>query len=117
VLDDSYNANPTSMVAALEALAGIEAIRRVAIVGLMAELGADAERHHRDVAAHAMSLGIELVVVDTELYGIDPTGDVNAVLEVMDPPGHGEVVLLKGSRVAGLDRVAREWHRRGRPAR
>src|SRR5918992_3411268 len=53
VLDDSYNANPASMAAALRALAALPARRRFAFLGTMAELGERAEADHREVAALA----------------------------------------------------------------
>ena len=53
VLDDSYNANPTSMAAALDALAALPARRRVAVLGVMAELGAGSAAAHREIGARA----------------------------------------------------------------
>jgi UDP-N-acetylmuramoyl-tripeptide--D-alanyl-D-alanine ligase len=102
VIDDAYNANPTSMTAALEALAALPATRRVAVVGLMAELD-DATAAHRAIAERAEELGIELVPVGTDLYGAEPC--VDAVVAV-SPLGPGDAVLVKASRVAALDRLA-----------
>lgn len=115
VIDDAYNANPTSMRAALAALVEVEAERRVAVVGLMAELGDTADDEHRALAAEFFAAGVELVVVGTDLYGLDPVSVDVAV--AMGPPSVGEAVLLKGSRVAELDRVARAWILGGPPAR
>ena len=62
-IDDTYNANPDSMVAALDAFAAMPcAGRHVAVLGDMFELGADALALHRKVFAHAMALGIPLVI-------------------------------------------------------
>ena len=102
VVDDAYNANPTSMRAALDALAAITAERRVAVLGLMAELD-DPAAAHAAVAAHAARLGVELVAVGTALYGVEPTGDPVAVV---GPVEGGTAVLVKASRVAGLEKVA-----------
>lgn len=102
VVDDAYNANPTSMRAALDALVAVPAARRVAVVGLMAELD-DAASAHRAVAAHATALGIELVAVGTDLYGVPPSPDPVAALVPLDA---GTAVLVKASRVAALDRLA-----------
>jgi UDP-N-acetylmuramoyl-tripeptide--D-alanyl-D-alanine ligase len=102
VIDDAYNANPTSMAAAFDALAAMPASRRVAVVGVMAELD-DAAAAHRAIADRAAELGIELIAVGTELYGIDPCADPVAAVA---PAGPGTAVLVKASRVAGLDRVA-----------
>jgi UDP-N-acetylmuramoyl-tripeptide--D-alanyl-D-alanine ligase len=122
VLDDAYNANPTSMRAALEALAHVDAGRRTAVIGLMAELGPDAERLHREVAAEARAAGIDVVAVGTELYGGASDGvvvvaDLDELGDRVAAPTAGEAVLLKASRVVGLDRVAREWRRGDPPAR
>ena len=57
VVNDAYNANPTSTVAALDALAAMPARRRLAVLGLMADID-DPPAGHRFVAAHAARLGI-----------------------------------------------------------
>jgi UDP-N-acetylmuramoyl-tripeptide--D-alanyl-D-alanine ligase len=103
VLNDSYNANPTSMRAAIDALVALPADRRVAIVGVMAEIS-DPEAEHVAIAAYAHERGIELFVIGTDLYGIAAVADPVAALGHI---GAGTAVLVKGSRVAGLERVAR----------
>lgn len=102
LLDDSYNANPTSMRAALDALVDLPATRRFAVLGLMAEI-ADAPAEHRAVLAYAGERGITVFVVGTDLYGVDPVDDPVAALGSL---AGGDAVLVKGSRVVGLDRVA-----------
>ena len=62
VVNDCYNANPMSMRAALEHLAGSDAVRRVAVLGAMAELGAGSAGFHREIGAHASALGIDVLV-------------------------------------------------------
>jgi UDP-N-acetylmuramoyl-tripeptide--D-alanyl-D-alanine ligase len=110
LIDDAYNANPTSTRAALDALAAVAgASRRVAVLGVMAELGADGERLHREVAAHAQSLGIRVVSVGAPAYGVtgaDAVDDVDAALGRLGPVGERDAVLVKGSRVAALERVS-----------
>lgn len=103
LLDDSYNANPTSMVAALETLSTIECSTRVAVLGVMAEL-ADPQSAHRDIADVARRLGIRLIAVGTDLYGVDASvlDDVAADIGSL---GREAAVLVKGSRVAGLERL------------
>ncbi|MBT4009378.1 MAG: UDP-N-acetylmuramoylalanyl-D-glutamyl-2, 6-diaminopimelate--D-alanyl-D-alanine ligase, partial [Actinobacteria bacterium] len=104
VIDDAYNANPLSVGAALEALAAVEAPgRRVAVLGLMAELGDDAPLAHQQMAQKAAALGVELFTVGTDLYGPSPQADIDAALKNL---GHGDVVLVKGSLVAGLQALA-----------
>src|SRR5215211_6572141 len=102
VVNDAYNANPTSVVAALDALAAMLARRRVAVLGLMAEIE-DPPAGHRLVAAHAARLGIEVVAVSVDLYGVMP---VENPIRAVGPLGPGDAVLVKGSLVAGLQPVA-----------
>lgn len=102
VLDDSYNANPTSMRAALDALAALPARRRIAVLGVMAEI-ADAEREHQAIAEYAEQRGIEVIAVGTEWYGRAPQADPVAAVGSL---AEGDAVLVKASRAAGLDRVA-----------
>jgi UDP-N-acetylmuramoyl-tripeptide--D-alanyl-D-alanine ligase len=106
VLNDAYNANPTSMEAALRSLARLPARRRVAVLGEMAELGDLAPAAHRDIAALADTLGIELVVVGTSMYGKASVADIDAAFEALGPLASGTAVLVKASRVAGLERLA-----------
>ena len=101
IVNDAYNANPTSMLAALDALASMVGDRRVAVLGLMAEID-DPEPAHRAVAARALELGLELVVVGTDLYGLEPVDDAVAAI---GPLGPGDVVLVKASRAGGLEQV------------
>ena len=102
VVNDAYNANPTSAVAGLDAIAAMPAHRRVAVLGLMAEIE-DPATGHELVAAHAARLGIEVVAVAVDLYGVPPVQ--NPIL-ALGPLGPGDVVLVKGSLVAGLQPVA-----------
>ncbi len=102
ILNDSYNANPTSMRAAIDALVDLPARRRVAIVGVMAEIS-DAEAEHLAIARYAADRGVELITVDTDLYGIAPSANPAAALGVLSVD---DAILVKGSRVAGLERIA-----------
>jgi UDP-N-acetylmuramoyl-tripeptide--D-alanyl-D-alanine ligase len=102
IVNDAYNANPTSVVAALDALAAMPARRRAAVLGLMAEIE-DPPAAHRLVATHAARLGIEVVAVAVDLYGVTP---VENPIRALGPLGPGDVVLVKGSLVAGLQPVA-----------
>lgn len=124
LINDAYNANDQSMAAAVKALATVAGKRRIAVLGTMAELGEHAGPAHAAIMALARSLSIDVIVaVDQPLYeGADHS--VKSPAEV--PPllaalglGHGDVVLLKGSRMAGLEQVAHALVRRAdgsRPA-
>jgi UDP-N-acetylmuramoyl-tripeptide--D-alanyl-D-alanine ligase len=106
VLNDAYNASPASVTAALRSLVALPARRRIAVLGLMAELGDEAPEHHRRIRSLADEVGVELVVVDTDLYGVDPVDGIDGALAALDDLGAGDAVLVKASRVVGLERVA-----------
>jgi UDP-N-acetylmuramoyl-tripeptide--D-alanyl-D-alanine ligase len=104
VINDAYNANPTSMTAALEALANVDARRRVAVVGPMAELDEPGPAH-REIATQAEGLGIELIAVGTDWYGVAPV-ELADVVAALAPVETGTAVLVKASRAVGLESVA-----------
>ena len=112
VLNDAYNANPTSMAAALRSLAELPADRRIAVLGTMAELGELSDREHAAVAALAAELGIRVVAVDEPAYGVEVVPGIDAALDALGELGEGDAVLVKGSRVAGLERLAEHVLRR-----
>ena len=75
VLNDAYNAGPASMAAALRSLSALPADRRIAVLGVMAELGASAAEEHAAVAALAADLGVEMIAVGTDHYGVEAVDD------------------------------------------
>jgi UDP-N-acetylmuramoyl-tripeptide--D-alanyl-D-alanine ligase len=102
---DCYNANPASTEAALRSLASLGAARRVALLGLMAELGEESPGQHRRMAELAEELGIEVVGYQTDLYGTDSVSTVEAAVALMAGLTGADAVLIKGSRVARLEDV------------
>ena len=103
VVNDAYNANPASMRAAIETLMSLQISgRRVAVLGAMAEL-ADPVQDHHQIAALMADYGIELIAVGTDLYGLPARDDA---LDVLRSLASDDAVLIKGSRVAGLERLA-----------
>jgi UDP-N-acetylmuramoyl-tripeptide--D-alanyl-D-alanine ligase len=111
VVNDAYNSNPESMRAALNALAALgKGTRRTwAVLGVMAEQGDGTAAAHAEIAALARNLGIDrLVAVGTADYpGARRIADVDEAVELLRAEaGPGDVVLVKASRVAGLERVA-----------
>ncbi|MGV9859320.1 UDP-N-acetylmuramoyl-tripeptide--D-alanyl-D-alanine ligase [Gordonia sp. NPDC003425] len=108
VLNDAYNANPTSMSAALTSLAALAGHRRVAVLGTMAELGDDSAEQHAAIAGRARDLGIEVIAVDEPHYGPSArhVPDIDSAVAALADLGEGDAVLVKGSRVAALERVA-----------
>ncbi len=119
IVDDSYNASPASMIAALQMLADLPG-RRVAVLGEMLELGEDASAGHREVGRAAASSCALLVTVGEGAAAIaagareagldaasiaetpDRAGALAALQERLEP---GDVVLIKASRGLELDRL------------
>lgn len=123
-LNDAYNANPIAVRAALATLDELAGGRRVAVLGVMAEIGEGHDREHHAVGAEVPGHADVLVVVGQEATSIaigaedagmgvgdvhivtDVEGACHVLREVLD---HGDTVLVKASRVAGLERIVDEW--------
>jgi UDP-N-acetylmuramoyl-tripeptide--D-alanyl-D-alanine ligase len=107
VLNDAYNANPASTEAALRSLAALDARRRVAVLGPMLELGEHDAAEHRRIGEVARALGIDrLLTVGAPGYGGEEVADVEAAAAALGPVAAGDAVLVKGSRAAGMERLA-----------
>lgn len=102
---DCYNANPASTEAALRSLAALRAGRRVALLGLMAELGADTEVEHRRAAQLAEELDIDVVGYQTTLYGPPHVSSADEAVALLLELGPDDAALVKGSRMARLEDV------------
>jgi UDP-N-acetylmuramoyl-tripeptide--D-alanyl-D-alanine ligase len=128
-IDDSYNANPDSMKAALRTLVELDAEgRRIAVLGEMGELGAESERGHREVGEAAAELRIdELIAVGAAGAGIanaahnaglENSVTVDSADEAAERLGKsaapGDLILVKGSRSARMERVLEEFAKRHR---
>ena len=103
ILDDSYNANPMSVAAALRTVAETSATKRFAVLGVMAEV-LHSETAHREIASLCKQVGIELLALETNLYGTNPLS-VDDIANALSHLGSDAVVLVKGSRVAATERV------------
>jgi UDP-N-acetylmuramoyl-tripeptide--D-alanyl-D-alanine ligase len=117
ILDDSYNASPDAVLAALDLLSGLPG-RRIAVLGEMLELGAPAHAEHQRVGRHAAAIAERLVIVGDGAAGI-AEGAIEAGLDagqVEVVPGRdealalllselreGDTILVKASRGAALD--------------
>jgi UDP-N-acetylmuramoyl-tripeptide--D-alanyl-D-alanine ligase len=106
LINDSYNANPESMAAALAALRDLKAKRMVAVLGPMAELGGTGPEEHRKIAMLAEDLGVEVVAVATGEYGVRPVEGLSAIRDAVGDGGPELAVLVKASRAAGLETLA-----------
>jgi UDP-N-acetylmuramoyl-tripeptide--D-alanyl-D-alanine ligase len=123
-LDDSYNANPDSMKAALRTLVELDADgKRIAVLGEMRELGTESKRGHEEVGETAAALGIDhliaigetgaLIAHAAENAGLEKSATVGStteaarlLTEIAEP---GDLVLVKGSRLARTERVIEEF--------
>lgn len=132
VIDDSYNANPTSMAAALRAARWMAGDGRcVAVLGHMAELGPIEQEEHERIGELAARLRIDVLVLVGEgargiAVGAEREGvELDRIVTVAHPDDAAaavlalvrsdDVVLVKASRAAGLDRVARLLRERDAP--
>ena len=122
LIDDSYNANPQSMRAALEALARLESEgRRHAVLGEMGELGGAADEAHREVGRLAGALALdglfilgasaEIVAAGARAAGLPPErihverDHETIAARLRERLGKGDRILVKGSRAARMERV------------
>ena len=115
VIDDSYNANPESMQAALQVLAG-ESGRKVFVMGDMGELGAGTEAMHAEVGIFAKRSGVDVLLAlgeasasAVQAFGTGAThfADVEALrAAAAREAGAGTTILVKGSRFMRMERIA-----------
>ncbi|HOX08562.1 MAG TPA: UDP-N-acetylmuramoyl-tripeptide--D-alanyl-D-alanine ligase [Planctomycetota bacterium] len=127
LFEDCYNANPASFLAALEALDSLGERRKVVVAGDMGELGRNSEAHHRQLGEEIAGRGVGLLVtVGSESRLVYETASRSsarleshhyqnaaaAAAAVPDMLRPGDAVLVKGSRVAGLEAVSQAIERR-----
>lgn len=108
---DAYNANPTSMRAALENFRLMEVPHKVAVLGDMKELGEGSVEEHRQIVSLLTTLGFEKVILVGEEFGkvcgnFEHYPDVEAVKEIFakDKP-KGKFILIKGSNSMKLSQL------------
>jgi len=115
LIDDSYNANPGSVRAALDHLAALGG-QRILVLGNMAELGTTARALHREIGEYArgrcdslLAIG-DLATEAAAAFGATARSvpDIHAACALLEPQlANGVTVLIKGSRVMGLDRLVK----------
>jgi UDP-N-acetylmuramoyl-tripeptide--D-alanyl-D-alanine ligase len=103
IIDDSYNANPASMTAALHALSATNASRRIAVLGVMAELS-EPIQDHTEISALAQKLGIEVLALGTDMYGVQ-SRTIDEIATKLSALENTAAILVKGSRVAQLEKL------------
>jgi UDP-N-acetylmuramoyl-tripeptide--D-alanyl-D-alanine ligase len=126
-IDDSYNANPDSMKAALRTLVELDADgKRIAVLGEMGELGKESERGHREVGECAAELGVDQLIAIGEIgaiiaqaaekSGLTKSSAVRSTSEAAEMLAEiavpGDLILVKGSRMARTERVLEEFGKR-----
>ena len=119
-LDDSYNANPDSMKAALQTLVELDSDgKRIAVLGEMRELGKETQRGHEEVGEAAAAFGIDqligigemgaLIARAAEKAGLEKSQAVGSTSEaaelLLEIATAGDLVLIKGSRLARTEDV------------
>lgn len=122
IIDDTYNASPDSMKAAIDVLMNTRGIRSVAILGDMFELGETSKMQHELVGRYAAAKGVELLIAigrdSAEMArGAAEEGISNVMhFETKDAffnemnsiIGTGDVILLKGSRGMEMDKIVKK---------
>jgi len=114
LIDDSYNANPGSVAAAIDLLASMAGLRLL-VLGDMAELGSSAAQWHQQVGRYAAERAIDGVFAVGELAGLAAAeaggsafvdqGECLTVLLAMAAEASAVTILVKGSRSAGMDKL------------
>lgn len=129
LIDDAFNANPTSLSAALKMLAGLEGGRRVAILGDMLELGSEEIEMHRNIAEDPAMDSIDLIhaagplmrnlfdVLPSEKRGVWVEDSAELAARVVELVSSGDIVLVKGSKSSKVSVVVDALRQSGqRPA-
>ena len=106
---DCFNAIPVSTEAAVRSLAALPGGRRLALLGLMAELGDEGDAEHLRIAKLAEDLGVEVVGYRTDLYGGAQVTGVEEAVALLGTLGSTDAALIKGSRAVRLDEVVRAY--------
>jgi len=115
IIDDTYNASPDSVRAALDLLAATEGERRIAFLGDMYELGNNTEDMHRQTGRYAAEKGIDRVIAVGELArniaeGAGASGtyyENKDICPAEDIVRTGDVVLVKGSRGMAMEEIVK----------
>ncbi len=113
ILDDSYNASPVAMEEALHTLKQLNMPKKVAVLGVMAQIGKHSSDLHRDVGVRARDIADTVIEVGTAGYGDGPNmahcaSAHEAAAASRDIADADTVFLCKGSQVAHIERVVKQ---------
>ncbi len=123
VIDDTYNASPPAMLAALDVLKNTKGVRKVAVLGDMFELGENSDRYHKEVGRYAGKNGVDLLIGIGSLSrfvceGARESMPEDAVLHFEKKDDFiksvkmlicsGDVVLIKGSRGMAMETIVKK---------
>ncbi len=121
IIDDSYNASPDSMEAAIGVLASTKGLRKIGIFGDMFELGCQEEKYHRQVGEYAFQKGIDVIIsVGKNAKHISMAArekganafhftDKDMLISVLTQwIRQGDVILIKGSRGMAMDEIVKQ---------
>lgn len=123
VIDDTYNASPPAMKAAIDVLISTSGVRKVAILGDMFELGDESERYHREAGRYAAEKGVNLFIGvgnnmrfacegarsmldESKVLHFDTKEELGEVIK--ETIKSGDVVLVKGSRGMAMEAVVKK---------
>ena len=124
IIDDTYNSSPVSTISALEVLKNINALRKIAVLGDMLELGEETESGHKDVAKKFLEIknGIYFAIGERMHFAVaelkkcninqerifvfsDPINAGKKLQEIIEP---GDLILIKGSQGMRMEKVVEE---------
>ena len=107
ILDDSYNANPQSMKAAIDSISSFSG-KKVLVLGSMGELGKDSKSLHQEIGEYVRHSNVHhLLTIGEEAkeYQGRQFKDINSIYDVIKNDFKGSTILIKGSRMMKLDKL------------
>ena len=107
ILDDSYNANPESMKAAIDSLKQFSG-KKVLVLGTMAELGKDSSKLHQEIGDYAREQNIDSLITigqEAQCFKGSHFDDIESIFNEINNYHKGATVLIKGSRKMELNKL------------
>ena len=107
ILDDSYNANPESMKAAIDCIGNFSG-EKVLVLGSMGELGIDSKKLHQEIGDYVRQSKIDHLLTigeDAKEYQGQQFEDINSIFKSIQTNHQGSTILIKGSRMMRLNEL------------